>query len=431
MRSTVALALLAAGASAHPLLEQVKRSMQGHGGGSGPGNSGYSGSVSEDLKTQCLQAHNDGRGAYGVGPLEWDDELAASAAGWADHIGGNMEHSGGDYGENLAYNSNGNPRDMILSQWFDECPDFTGGFSEGAGHYSQCVWKGTQKVGCGMNGDNMLVCQYWPAGNVEGDYDSNVPSGRCVNAASLPEGSGPSYGSSPAGSNPSYGSGDQSPSSPSYGSGDQSPSDSSPSYGSGGQAPTGSTPSYGGHKGGKKHRKPKHHRKPKKQAPKPAEDCDDEDESPKGRGGRGHGRPHGGKPHGGQAPTGSYKAPSKRPRPTEDCDDEDQSPKGRGHHGHGDNDESPKGRGRHGHGDDSDESPFGRGHGRHGDDDDDESPSSYGSSDNGPTFHGHRGGDDDDESPRGGRGGYGDSDSSPRGGHGGRGRGGSDDDCEE
>ena len=54
------------------------------------------------------------------------------------------------------------------------------GFSEATGHFTQLVWYDTQSVGCGWsdcNGKNgldgvLLVCNYWPAGNVLGPDDA-------------------------------------------------------------------------------------------------------------------------------------------------------------------------------------------------------------------------------------------------------------------
>jgi hypothetical protein len=39
------------------------------------------------------------------------------------------------------------------------------------------VWRGTSAVGCGKascNGNDIWVCNYDPAGNVEGEYAQNV-----------------------------------------------------------------------------------------------------------------------------------------------------------------------------------------------------------------------------------------------------------------
>lgn len=58
------------------------------------------------------------------------------------------------------------------------------GFSEETGHYTQLVWQATTTVGCGaVLCDNeatggvhgwYLVCEYYPPGNVIGNFSSNV-----------------------------------------------------------------------------------------------------------------------------------------------------------------------------------------------------------------------------------------------------------------
>jgi hypothetical protein len=39
------------------------------------------------------------------------------------------------------------------------------------GHYTQIVWRETKEVGCAIDsakGQDVLVCRYFPAGNVQG-----------------------------------------------------------------------------------------------------------------------------------------------------------------------------------------------------------------------------------------------------------------------
>lgn len=51
-------------------------------------------------------------------------------------------------------------------------------FNEKTGHFTQLVWKGTTTVGCGSRlcGSRgwYLVCEYWPRGNVVGEFGDQV-----------------------------------------------------------------------------------------------------------------------------------------------------------------------------------------------------------------------------------------------------------------
>jgi len=138
-----------------------------------------------DLISDCLIAHNNNRTALGLNNLTWSPTLAASAQAWSDSIAYTQKfaHSGtGGVGENLAggtawyYTT---PR--LIQLWTDEKIYFTPGIFpdisttgkwDVVGHYSQVVWRSTTQVGCGLslssNGNNYLVCQYYPAGNVKG-----------------------------------------------------------------------------------------------------------------------------------------------------------------------------------------------------------------------------------------------------------------------
>ena len=71
---------------------------------------------------------------------------------------------------------------QFINDWYGEISayDFTTGTSTGGdiGHFTQVVWKSTKHVGCALAscGENdLLVCQYSPAGNVGGQYLDNVP----------------------------------------------------------------------------------------------------------------------------------------------------------------------------------------------------------------------------------------------------------------
>lgn len=68
----------------------------------------------------------------------------------------------------------------LVKMWYNEknLYDYaTGGFSHQTGHFTQLVWKGTKRVGCGYKtgpSGTYLACNYDPPGNYEGAYRKNV-----------------------------------------------------------------------------------------------------------------------------------------------------------------------------------------------------------------------------------------------------------------
>lgn len=134
-----------------------------------------------------LQAHNTERAQFGAPALEWNNELANEAQGWADQLAreGRMRHAPINArkgrGENLWMGTRGHfaPHQMIDSflsekQYFraGTFPQVsrTGNWAD-VGHYTQIVWRDTREVGCAISQGrhwDVLVCRYWPAGNVIG-----------------------------------------------------------------------------------------------------------------------------------------------------------------------------------------------------------------------------------------------------------------------
>ncbi|KAL3235048.1 Uncharacterized protein RNJ44_02836 [Nakaseomyces bracarensis] len=135
-----------------------------------------------DFASSMLNEHNVKRALHqDTNALTWSDELAAYAQNYADNYdcSGNLVHSGGPYGENLAlgYTAVGS-----VDAWYDEISQYdyaNPGFSEATGHFTQVVWKGSTQVGCGIKtcggvwGD-YVICSYNPAGNVIGSFPENV-----------------------------------------------------------------------------------------------------------------------------------------------------------------------------------------------------------------------------------------------------------------
>ncbi|PKI49231.1 hypothetical protein CRG98_030380 [Punica granatum] len=108
-----------------------------------------------------LNAHNAARRQVGVRPMAWDDKLATYARNYANkHIGDcKMVHSGGPYGENLAWSSGDMSGTAAVKMWV-------------CGHYTQVVWGKSVRLGCAKvrcnSGGTFIVCSYDPRGNIVG-----------------------------------------------------------------------------------------------------------------------------------------------------------------------------------------------------------------------------------------------------------------------
>jgi hypothetical protein len=139
--------------------------------------------ISDAEKKEMLDLHNMYRCMAGVSPLEWDDNLAKQAQSWADTE--KMHHSTDlgafkKYGENMHYACpKSSPKDAT-DWWYDEIHKYTEDSPFKASHYTQMVWKGTSKIGCGKGkapckGD-AWVCQFTKMGNNPYDhgYKKNV-----------------------------------------------------------------------------------------------------------------------------------------------------------------------------------------------------------------------------------------------------------------
>lgn len=155
----------------------------GYAGETGPRTRGGRGGP-RDPAAQWVDAHNRLRGKHCAAPLSWSAKLAAVAQRWANALrdrGCMFGHSGGPFGENLAAGTIGtlDPA-TVVQMWYDEVAQYRfpdGGFSMKTGHFTQVVWRGSRRVGCGRSrckGMDILVCEYDPAGNWEGQYRDNV-----------------------------------------------------------------------------------------------------------------------------------------------------------------------------------------------------------------------------------------------------------------
>jgi len=139
------------------------------------------------VSKRLLDNHNSERAKLGLEPLRWNAELEAEAARWGKTLTrkGYLQHDDrsarSGAGENLWMGTAGYwDVDGMFKMFIDERKDYrhqtfpnvsrTGNWTD-VGHYTQIVWRDTQEVGCAVvtgNGNDVLVCRYWPAGNVLG-----------------------------------------------------------------------------------------------------------------------------------------------------------------------------------------------------------------------------------------------------------------------
>ncbi len=134
-----------------------------------------------------LAAHNIAREDVSLAPLVWSDRLARDAQDWADHLAAHnlydhasIEQRKGQ-GENLWRGPRGYWSIWEKVSFFiaekrhfrpGQFPEVsrTGQWTDVA-HYTQVIWPHTREVGCAIAttaNDEVLVCRYWPAGNMWG-----------------------------------------------------------------------------------------------------------------------------------------------------------------------------------------------------------------------------------------------------------------------
>lgn len=147
-----------------------------------------SGDRGDVLAARMLAAHNAERARLRLPALKWNRKLESEAGQWARTLSrkGMLQHAGGatrnGTGENLWMGSSGHWQvEAMVGMFLDEKRNYrhgafpnisrTGNWAD-VGHYSQIVWRDTKEVGCAVStarGNDVLVCRYWPAGNVWGE----------------------------------------------------------------------------------------------------------------------------------------------------------------------------------------------------------------------------------------------------------------------
>lgn len=138
-----------------------------------------------------LSHHNTARQEAGTPALIWSTSLASYAQQWADFLAtknnGNIKHrdqcgeNGKQYGENIFWGSSAALISAVEAShgWYSEKKKYKYRTINPSswyptGHYTQMIWKNTKEMGAGMavcaNGAIIVVANYYPAGNVIGEY---------------------------------------------------------------------------------------------------------------------------------------------------------------------------------------------------------------------------------------------------------------------
>ncbi|XP_042374791.1 pathogenesis-related protein 1-like [Zingiber officinale] len=136
--------------------------------------------MAQNSPQDFVDAHNSARSAVGVGPVSWDDTVAAYAQSYAEQRIGDCQlvHSGGPYGENLFGGSGADwtAADAVglwvgEQQYYDYDSNSCAA-GQVCGHYTQVVWRSSTAIGCARvtcnNGAIFIICNYNPPGNIDG-----------------------------------------------------------------------------------------------------------------------------------------------------------------------------------------------------------------------------------------------------------------------
>jgi hypothetical protein len=125
-------------------------------------------------------------------PLAWDGSMYTFSQNWSSYLMSNnlFKHSGNqNYGENLAY-FQGYGTDVMsllkksVDSWYNEISQYnfsSPGFTSATGHFTCLVWRSSTNfaIGIAINPTTQaatVTMNTYPAGNVQGEFETNVLS---------------------------------------------------------------------------------------------------------------------------------------------------------------------------------------------------------------------------------------------------------------
>ena len=139
------------------------------------------------IRNTILNNHNIYRKRHQVNKLVTNPQIELIAQQYAENLAlkGIKKYSSNTYygdalGENIFISYNSFSGEYVSQSWYEEnqyynyyIPEFNSLYRD----FTQMVWKDTEEMGCGAScTDNIcaVVCNYYPAGNIEGYFRSNV-----------------------------------------------------------------------------------------------------------------------------------------------------------------------------------------------------------------------------------------------------------------
>jgi len=153
---------------------------------------------SKILNEILLQEQNKYRLLHNSRNLSLDNKIIKDASTYAESLTKNSElifepsgiyyNTDEKYGENIFYCNKKTCKDqnvtLAVTTWYEESLNYnydTNEGIEGTHNFTQMIWKNTKKIGCGLGEKNdesyVIVCFYYPKGNIVNEYKDNVLKG--------------------------------------------------------------------------------------------------------------------------------------------------------------------------------------------------------------------------------------------------------------
>jgi len=157
--------------------------------------------TSDDNSQKWLKAHEKYRKGWSNKPLIWDEKLAIQAQNYAKTLSyNNIQHGdmcgncsgspclgGNKCGQNLrAVNNMKIDPESSVDSWYSECSNYNkvptrdnwSSYGPKIGHYSQVMWKNTDRIGCAIV-DDVANCLYDSgntfSSNKDLSFEGNLP----------------------------------------------------------------------------------------------------------------------------------------------------------------------------------------------------------------------------------------------------------------